>query len=602
MLQTENDKSHSFMTNEDNAIYWITATNTFYKNSQVEVMWSFIKHQSKLSAQILQQPSGKKAKSSLTIAFYISTHRVLVQGNGCKEWYATSFPQIKQIMSESLKDGERLETDHIINSLCNKTEDSMIREEDEEEQCAKDIADDQHDAASQISTQINDENEPTTDQERKRNLPTPPSTPTSNNTVMRSYKLAIDKLINENAELKVKLHSVTVECELLRDESKHHTTQIEELKEQLLSMSKSINNNSETQNDLDIFYKKHKEDLMVLNDRMKAELRELFERTRHGQDKYEHLQANDDDIFDMIKAMQDNMDELKGKIKDLEEEMNNIQEDVFNRDESVETVAINKEAYSDARRDDPRDNTAHVERRNDRRTGDDTRTEKVFREPRKNKFNNDILIFGDSNTKGLNPKKLNANINSLSGATIDSALSLLSSSQETDDTIKGVVFHLGSNNLINDTTQSIQEKFDVLIESTKRKYPNVKIGICHIPNWKDMDNQKIQQINAFLKSGKAEFIPVSRYFQNDNKHYNQHGLAILAMNIKKWFTRNNLNGRKTELNARNVVNNTNKNNFSTPTLPAHAVRQNPWPMNWPMPGWYGNYPIINNPLLQFPRP
>ena len=204
------------------------------------------------------------------------------------------------------------------------------------------------------------------------------------------------------------------------------------------------------------------------------------------------------------------------------------------------------------------------------------------------------MIFGDSNTKGLDPKKLNANVNSLSGATIDSMLSFMSTSLNTETTVRGVVFHLGSNNLIKDSTEDMEKKMNQLITDSHKKYPNAKIAICHLPNWNEADGQKIRKINTLLTENESiQFIQVTHYFQSDNKHYNQRGLAILAMNIKRWMSRNNLINYRYQAPG----NATHYNN----TFPAVQQQQTPW-MNWPMPGLYnGNFPAMLKNFMQFPR-
>ena len=79
------------------------------------------------------------------------------------------------------------------------------------------------------------------------------------------------------------------------------------------------------------------------------------------------------------------------------------------------------------------------------------KTNKVFREI---KPVGDTIIFGDSNTRGLDRKRLAMGIGSLSGATLDSVIAYLQNDPTPSEAIKRVIYHVGTNNISIDQSQA----------------------------------------------------------------------------------------------------------------------------------------------------
>ena len=66
----------------------------------------------------------------------------------------------------------------------------------------------------------------------------------------------------------------------------------------------------------------------------------------------------------------------------------------------------------------------------------------------------DTIIFGDSNTRGLDRKRLAMGIGSLSGATLDSVIAYLENDPTPSEAIKRVIYHVGTNNISIDQSQA----------------------------------------------------------------------------------------------------------------------------------------------------
>lgn len=74
----------------------------------------------------------------------------------------------------------------------------------------------------------------------------------------------------------------------------------------------------------------------------------------------------------------------------------------------------------------------------------------------------DTIIFGDSNTRGLDRKRLAMGVGSLSGATLDSAIAYLDNEPTLSKAVKRVIYHLGTNSISRNSTNEIKNKLDTL--------------------------------------------------------------------------------------------------------------------------------------------
>ena len=103
------------MTSKDNLPLWIKCLNDFYRarddNAQetYQIEWSKSDQQAKVMAQIQEQDPpdiarGATRLGNLTISFYLTTYRVLIQGNHCGYWCREIFPQLKENVEKERTD------------------------------------------------------------------------------------------------------------------------------------------------------------------------------------------------------------------------------------------------------------------------------------------------------------------------------------------------------------------------------------------------------------------------------------------------------------------------------------------------------------------
>lgn len=92
-------------------------------------------------------------------------------------------------------------------------------------------------------------------------------------------------------------------------------------------------------------------------------------------------------------------------------------------------------------------------------SGQHEQTNKVLR---KVKPVGDTIIFGDSNTRGLDRKRLAMGVGSLSGATLDSAIAYLDNEPTLSKAVKRVIYHLSTNSISRNSTNEIKNKLDTL--------------------------------------------------------------------------------------------------------------------------------------------
>ena len=117
-IYNDGDKTTAFMTSKENLPLWIKCLNDFYRarddNAQetYEIEWSKSDQQAKVMAQIQEQDPpdiarGATRLGNLTISFYLTTYRVLIQGNHCGYWCREIFPQLKENVEKERTDENR---------------------------------------------------------------------------------------------------------------------------------------------------------------------------------------------------------------------------------------------------------------------------------------------------------------------------------------------------------------------------------------------------------------------------------------------------------------------------------------------------------------
>ena len=134
-------------------------------------------------------------------------------------------------------------------------------------------------------------------------------------------------------------------------------------------------------------------------------------------------------------------------------------------------------------------------------------------------------------------------IGSLSGTTLDSAIKYINKEPTADESVKRVIYHLGTNNIRSNSADEIKEKLDTLKLKSAAKFPNAVIGFCEIPPTHPSTDPKIADVNEYIKSVmNDEFLEVNAkdtaFFTSEGVHYNKPGLGRLASSLKNWAKRN----------------------------------------------------------------
>ena len=579
------DKCFSFTTNAENLPFWITGLNNIYKSKDTDIIWSLTKQSGKLMAQIQEslgedQATTKRNSNLLCISFFTSTQRILLQGNYCLKWYEKYFANLKEDvykrkqdttgtcnlkkLIKNLVENESEENDdEIETSMCTEAESEKIQHVADKDLILEP-------AKSQVEDRL-PEFYLTPTKSRRRSLPESPSESHEDLILINSLKLTISKLVKENVELKSNLHNVTVETTQLRSENETRkleisdlTTIVKDLKFNLQQLNEKtetnniIMNREETEENNNKKFHELKKSMESLN----SDVNSLFTRSRHGEELSDEMKDKQETINSTTLILKNDIAELKSRIINLEENANSIQEVIF----TGEDVVNHKRRTLDVTDED--------------RSADHNQP-RMYREIKRN-GKNTVLVYGDSNTKGLDKNKLNTDINSLSGATIDSViLHLKESTRKADESVKGIIFHLGTNNMSTNSTDILKNKINSLHEIASKQFPKATIGMCQIPKQHAADiNDKISEINDFIyKQKNLHLIRVfceDKHFQRDGIHYNKHGLAILAINIKKWIIKNNLD-KSTHIH-RHQHDYQERRNVSSPV---HQRNENPW-QNWNM--------------------
>ena len=113
--------------------------------------------------------------------------------------------------------------------------------------------------------------------------------------------------------------------------------------------------------------------------------------------------------------------------------------------------------------------------------------------------------------------------------------------------MKHIIFHIGTNNLRNDTPQQIYDKINSLVFEKRKSFPSTKISLSclihrELKTGQEVFVQKINEVNRLIKglSNHINIIPNHNLnnpkFRSDGLHLNDHGTAILVKNFKSVIT------------------------------------------------------------------
>ena len=202
------------------------------------------------------------------------------------------------------------------------------------------------------------------------------------------------------------------------------------------------------------------------------EMAQLYARIRESEESYEKVKSENEELRQKNIMLTKPNELILKRVEDIEKETNVMQDKLFDgelvthgnnqtTDQKLVALQQQQQRQLDALEFSPHD-----------------KTNKVFR---KIKPVGDTIIFGDSNTLGLDRKRLAMSIGSLSGATLDSAIAYLENDPTPSEADKRVIYHVGTNNISIDSTEEIKAKLDTLKDKTTEKYPSATIGFCEIP-------------------------------------------------------------------------------------------------------------------------
>ena len=532
-IYNDGDKTTAFMTSKENLPLWIKCLNDFYRarddNAQetYEIEWSKSDQQAKVMAQIQEQDPpdiarGATRLGNLTISFYLTTYRVLIQGNHCGYWCREIFPQLKENVEKERTDGNYGNSKSLDDLLATIINGALSD--------SKETETDSFITTESYSQCLSPQNP------RRRSLPSTPGG--FDHKEIQSVKSSIAKVIEENVTLKEMLHSTTCTLQDLQATIQSTTAELQQSKTETQRCYELIIKERSLRESIETELQNHFKNFAEYKAKTTQEITQLFARVRTAEEKAEQANDHDETIQQgNISVMEENV-LIKKRVDDIEKELNSIQESIFNG----EVVANRKPLSRESIVLSPENDRPPASSQDQRKQA--TQEQKAFK---KVKPVGDTIIFGDSNTRGLESRRLTMGIGSLSGATFDSAIKYLQSDPTPDEAVKRVIFHLGTNHIhIESPTESLRDKLNILVTESRSKFPNAKIAFCKIPpqfnHNGDIKNDRIAQLNEEMKLLDVEFIDVkateASLFTRDGKHYNKRGLAVLAGALIQWARKN----------------------------------------------------------------
>ena len=165
---------------------------------------------------------------------------------------------------------------------------------------------------------------------------------------------------------------------------------------------------------------------------------QLYGRVCESEENYEKVKSENEELRQKNITLTKANELILKRVEDIEKETNVMQDKLFDgelgtrgdnqtTDRKLPALQQQQQLQLDAQESSQHD-----------------QTNKVFREI---KPVGDKIIFGDSNTRGLDRKRLAMGIGSLSGATPDSAITYLENEPTPSEAVKRVIYHLCTNNM-----------------------------------------------------------------------------------------------------------------------------------------------------------
>lgn len=127
-------------------------------------------------------------------------------------------------------------------------------------------------------------------------------------------------------------------------------------------------------------------------------------------------------------------------------------------------------------------------------TGQNEQTKEVFRDL---KHVGDTMVIGDSNTRGLNRRRLAMGTGPLSGATLDSVIAYINKEPTPNEAVKRVIYHLGTNNITDNTTDEIKIKHNTLKIKSSDKFLNAIVCFCEMPPNHNAPSLRITEVSEY---------------------------------------------------------------------------------------------------------
>ena len=453
----DGDKTTAFMTNKENLPLWIRCLNDFYRDrvnndqEMYEIEWNRSDQQAKVMAQIQEQVPPENARGAvksgnLAISFYLTTYRVLIQGNQCGHWCREIFPHLKENVEKARTAEGSVYPESLDDLLA-----AMILNEDMSDRTDKDDG---------FITTVPSTQRLSPQNSRRRSLPNAPGG--YDHKEIESIKSSIAKIIEENVTLKETLHGVTRNLQDLKATVETKTTELQQSKieihqcHELIMKERLLRESTETE------FQNHLKHFAEYKAKTSKEITQLFARVRAAEEKAEEVSDQDETVLRRNMSVLEETALLQKRVADVENEVNSIQEQIFNGElvthrkcQSEESLPLDNASCSipTPARPPASSQDQHTKANQE---------QKAFR---KVKPVGDTIIFGDSNTRGLERSRLTMGIGSLSGATFDSVTSYLHSDPTPDETVKRVIFHLGTNHINTEsTTESLKDKLQTLAQ------------------------------------------------------------------------------------------------------------------------------------------
>ena len=206
-LYNDGDKRMAFMTDKTRLPLWIKCLNDQYRkqdDKENAIDWKMSDQQAKLLAQVAIQydPPGTVKLSNLAISFYLTTYRILIQGNECGNWCREMFPKLKESVEQASTTEGTESIDDLIAHLLQDMPTNAVNTEIE------DLFNAAH-SSQELSP-------------RRRSLP--------HQKTIEYLEASIAGIMEENVTLKETIHSVTVRLQNLQHSLDTATSELEKSK------------------------------------------------------------------------------------------------------------------------------------------------------------------------------------------------------------------------------------------------------------------------------------------------------------------------------------------------------------------------------------